>query len=177
LCSSAPDGEGRSSLDAVTARIGGQAVPVAFAGPQGLNSGLDQLNERFRRSLLGRGKVSLALSIADVAISNSVLSLELGSPPGSSPPRIDTNVNGAILAGSQLGIDGSGFSDDPKKNTVRIGGVEARVTSASKRPDLEVQVPYGVQSGPLVVQTDKGVRPRPARDAVVAVPDLDQRCC
>jgi uncharacterized protein (TIGR03437 family) len=61
---------GRSALAAVTARLGGTAAEVLFAGPQGL-VGLDQINVRIPRSLIGRTDVDVVVT-ADGRASNIV---------------------------------------------------------------------------------------------------------
>ena len=53
----------RSSLANVTATIGGTSVPVEFAGKQGGLAGVDQLNLRLPRTLIGRGEVDLILRV------------------------------------------------------------------------------------------------------------------
>jgi uncharacterized protein (TIGR03437 family) len=59
----------RSSLSAVTATIGGENSEVLFAGPQNDFVGLDQLNLRLPRSLIGRGQVEIRLTV-DGQLSN-----------------------------------------------------------------------------------------------------------
>jgi uncharacterized protein (TIGR03437 family) len=54
---------GRSSLGAVTARIGGVDAPVEYAGPVSDLLGLDQVNLRVQRSLIGRGQVDIILTV------------------------------------------------------------------------------------------------------------------
>jgi uncharacterized protein (TIGR03437 family) len=61
----------RSSLSAVTARIGGTDAQVTFAGAQGQFVGLDQVNVRLPRSLIGRGNVDVTL-IVDGQMANVV---------------------------------------------------------------------------------------------------------
>jgi len=56
----------RSSLDKVSAKIGGVDAPINYAGAQGL-AGLDQINIAIPRSLIGRGEVDLALVVDDQA--------------------------------------------------------------------------------------------------------------
>jgi uncharacterized protein (TIGR03437 family) len=53
----------QSGLGAVAATIGGQPAEVLYAGPQGGFVGLDQVNVRLPRSLIGRGQVNVALSV------------------------------------------------------------------------------------------------------------------
>jgi len=52
-----------SGLANVTARIGGEAAEVLYAGPQGGFAGLDQLNLALPRSLAGRGEVDVMLTV------------------------------------------------------------------------------------------------------------------
>ena len=54
---------GRSALDAVKVRIGGVDAEVLYAGAQNEFPGLDQLNVKLPRSLAGRGKVEIALTV------------------------------------------------------------------------------------------------------------------
>jgi len=53
----------RSSLPAVTVKIGGIDAQVLYAGPQGGFVGLDQLNVAVPRSLIGRGEVDVVLTV------------------------------------------------------------------------------------------------------------------
>ena len=54
---------GRSSPSNVRVTIGGVNADVLFAGPQGVFAGLDQLNVRIPRSLIGRGEVDAVLTV------------------------------------------------------------------------------------------------------------------
>lgn len=53
----------RGVLSAVSARLGGVDCQVSFAGAQGGFAGLDQVNVRLSRSLIGRGEVDVALTV------------------------------------------------------------------------------------------------------------------
>ena len=53
----------RGSLAEVTAQIGGQTAHVVYAGAQGDFAGLDQLNIRIPRELIGRGTVDLVVTV------------------------------------------------------------------------------------------------------------------
>ncbi len=53
----------RSSLMNVQATIGGASAPVEYAGPAPGFVGLDQLNVRLPRSLIGRGEVDVSLAV------------------------------------------------------------------------------------------------------------------
>ncbi len=53
----------RSALPAISCSIGGVNTEVLYAGPQGDLVGLDQLNVRLSRNLIGRGEVNVMLSM------------------------------------------------------------------------------------------------------------------
>lgn len=57
----------RSSLAAASATLGGQAGQVTYIGNQGGFAGLDQVNVRLPRNLIGRGEVDVALTIDSLA--------------------------------------------------------------------------------------------------------------
>ncbi len=61
----------RSSLANVTAKIGGVSAEVSYAGSQNYFAGLDQVNVKIPRSLMGRGEVEIELSV-DGKIANLV---------------------------------------------------------------------------------------------------------
>jgi uncharacterized protein (TIGR03437 family) len=63
---------GQSSLSSVKVIIDGAESPVTFAGAQGDFVGLDQLNARLPRSLMGRGELEIML-LVDGYTSNDVL--------------------------------------------------------------------------------------------------------
>jgi hypothetical protein len=54
---------GRSSLNAVTVVVGGENATVSFAGPQGDFAGLDQINAELPRTLIGKGSVTVNLTV------------------------------------------------------------------------------------------------------------------
>lgn len=56
----------RSSLSAVSTMMGGQTVETLYAGPQGDFVGLDQINARLPRNLIGRGEVDVAVTVDGV---------------------------------------------------------------------------------------------------------------
>ncbi len=53
----------RSALSAVAAKLGGVDCQAPYAGAQGGFAGLDQINVRLSRSLIGRGEVDVALTV------------------------------------------------------------------------------------------------------------------
>ena len=61
----APTGvRNRAQLADVGVRIGGELAEVQYAGAQGDFFGLDQLNVKAPRTLIGRGDVALIFSVA-----------------------------------------------------------------------------------------------------------------
>jgi len=54
---------GRASLDAVQIDVGGMALQAQFAGAQPEFAGLDQINVELPRSLLGRGEVTVGVTV------------------------------------------------------------------------------------------------------------------
>lgn len=63
----------RSSLEQVTGSIGGISVPVLYAGPQGQEPGLDQVNVQLPRSLAGLGSARLDLVVEGKRIAMALL--------------------------------------------------------------------------------------------------------
>ena len=61
----------RQDLNQVQLRIGNEVVPVDYAGAQGSFAGLDQINLKIPRSLIGRGEVSIEF-IVDGKAANAV---------------------------------------------------------------------------------------------------------
>jgi uncharacterized protein (TIGR03437 family) len=61
----------RQDLTKVELRIGNEIVPAEYAGAQGSYAGLDQINARIPRSLIGRGDVNIEL-IVDGKAANTV---------------------------------------------------------------------------------------------------------
>jgi uncharacterized protein (TIGR03437 family) len=53
----------RSNLTAVSVKLGGADCEVLFAGSQGGFAGLDQINARIPRSLIGRGEIDLVVTV------------------------------------------------------------------------------------------------------------------
>jgi uncharacterized protein (TIGR03437 family) len=61
----------RTSPDAATVTIGGTQAPVLYVGPQGGFPGMDQVNVRLPRNLIGRGEMDVVLTV-DGKASNGV---------------------------------------------------------------------------------------------------------
>jgi uncharacterized protein (TIGR03437 family) len=64
-------GSGLGSSTSVTASIAGENASVAYFGPQGTFAGLDQYNVLIPRSLAGRGRVNVVLTVSG-KVSNTV---------------------------------------------------------------------------------------------------------
>jgi uncharacterized protein (TIGR03437 family) len=145
------DGNVRESARMV---IGGSEVVPDFAGRQGALAGLDQMNAEIPRSLIGRGRVSLAVTAANFTTSN-LAEIDIASRPSASAPQVSSYNPNNVLAGTDMTIAGNGFSGNPADNTARIGGVEAMISAATTQ-QLSVKVPYGVVAGPVSVRTQQG---------------------
>lgn len=57
----------RADLSSVTVKLGGSDAQTLFAGPQGDYIGLDQINVRLSRSLIGRGELDVVVSVNGLA--------------------------------------------------------------------------------------------------------------
>ena len=134
--------------------LGGADLTPDYAGAQGGFIGLDQINVEIPRSLIGRGKINLAVSVNGFGSSN-LGEIEIAGAQGSAPPVISSFGAANVLAGQPLTISGSGFSANTADNTVRIAGTEASLGSASPS-QLSVTVPFGVETGTVSVRTPQG---------------------
>lgn len=134
--------------------IGGIEIVPDYAGAQPGFAGLDQINAELPRSLIGRGKINLAITVAGYGSSN-ICEIEIAGPASTSPPAVTSFGSANVLAGQTLTINGSGFSLNPSDNTVRIAGTEADLISSSAA-QLSVTVPFGVETGTVSVSTPQG---------------------
>ena len=71
-------GTGLRHASATSVQIGGQNVPVLYAGAQGGYTGLDQINVQIPQSLAGSGPVSVVVTVQDAA--GNAKRLECGDP-------------------------------------------------------------------------------------------------
>jgi len=67
---------GRSSLSAVSVTLGGVALQLTYAGAQGTDAGLDQVNARIDRSLIAMGALTLQLVVDGVAANPVTVKIE-----------------------------------------------------------------------------------------------------
>lgn len=151
----------------VSVLMGGSQLAPSAVVPVNGYAGLDQVNVEIPRSLIGRGVVSVAIAVNGYNSSNLV-EIELAGNNGSpTSPQITgfsvpapEQVQGfpdQAVAGRMLTITGSGFSSDKTSNKVYIGpnATEAQVMTASPT-QLEVVVPFGVETGTIKVTTPLG---------------------
>ncbi len=143
--------------------IGGEQVKPQYVGPQSGLVGVDQINVRIPRvPLIGRGVVSVSASATGYSSSNLVEIEIAGTGSGPTAPQIvsltpQQGIDNKAVAGRSLIITGSGFSADKTANKVYIGpgATEAQVMTASPT-QLEVVVPFGVETGTVKVATPNG---------------------
>ncbi|MBK9316626.1 MAG: IPT/TIG domain-containing protein [Acidobacteria bacterium] len=147
-----PDGDNNFN-ETVHVVVGGVEATPDYAGSQGTFAGLDQINLELDRSLIGSGLVSL--SIISGGTSSNICEVHIAGQVGGSPPAVSGFNPSTAIAGQTVVISGNGFSSTAAENTVRIGGIEATVNSATST-DLNVTVPYGAQTGPVNVITSLG---------------------
>lgn len=69
-------GSGLGSASNISASVGGEPATVAYAGPQGVFGGLDQYNLLLPRSLAGKGKVDVVLTVAGKVANTVNLSIQ-----------------------------------------------------------------------------------------------------
>lgn len=141
--------------------IGGILVAPDSVTKLGL-VGVDQVNVRIPRDLIGRGVVNVSVSVEGFSSSNLV-EIEIGGTgTGPTAPQIvglipQEGIDNKAVAGRLLKIMGSGFSADKTANKVYIGpgATEAQVMTATPT-QLEVIVPFGVETGTVKVATPNG---------------------
>lgn len=134
--------------------IGGIELTPQYAGTQPDFIGLDQINVRIPRELLGRGTVNVSVTGLGFASSN-VTEIEIAGVGGVSPVQVSGFGSAPALAGTELLINGQGFSTVKEENQVHINGRQAAVMEATST-QLRVVVPFGVEAGTVSVRTLQG---------------------
>ncbi|MFM8393671.1 MAG: IPT/TIG domain-containing protein, partial [Acidobacteriota bacterium] len=135
----------------VSAVIGGVVTSVEYAGPAPNFTGLDQVNIKLPVSLRGSGIVDVTV-VVDGVSSNSI-TINLAGTASSTLAVSGFNAQSPVLAGETITISGSGFSATAGQNIVRFGSAQARIVAATPN-ELTVIVPFGAESGQVVVQTN-----------------------
>lgn len=136
----------------VKAVIGGIEIPVTPVEAPGF-IGLDQVNVQIPLSLKGSSLVNVALIAAGV--SSNPVSINLAGTPNAILSVTGFSVTEPAVAGQTISINGNGFSANPADNVVRFGIAQARVISATSS-QLSVIVPFGAESGKVLIQTPQG---------------------
>lgn len=151
----APDTNNDGNLnETVRAVFAGSETVPQFAGRLPELAGLDQVNVLIPRNLVGRGKVSLSLSVPGAPASN-VVEIDIAGAGGIVSPTVTGFGSSSALAGQVVTILGNGFSTTPGQNLVRIGDLETQVTIATPS-QLAVIIPFGAESAPVTVRTPMG---------------------
>lgn len=148
-----PNGDGNVN-EGIRVLLGGQQFIPDYAGVQGQLVGLDQINIELPRTLIGLGKLNVAVNATGYSTSR-VCEIEVAPASSASAPIVSGFGSPDALAGQTLNIMGSGFSTVPGDNTVRIAGTEAEVSTALSN-QVTVTVPFGVESGSVSVRTSQG---------------------
>lgn len=137
--------------DQVSAVIGGVVANVEFVGAAPYYTGLDQVNIRIPASLKGSGLVDVSVVVDGV--SSNPVTINLAGTSSGALSISGFNVSSAVTAGETITISGNGFSPTASQNVVRFGAAQARVVAATAT-ELTVIVPFGAESGQVVVQSN-----------------------
>lgn len=151
-----PNTDGNSTngvAENVRVLLGGLELTPIFAAKQGGLVGVDQINVEVPRTLLGRGKIRLAIQGGNF-VSNEA-EIEIAGATGTNPPTVTSFAPTLATAGETLIINGSGFATTAANNVALINGLEAVIESASAN-QLIVRVPFGAESGRVAVRTTQG---------------------
>ena len=152
----ATDANGDGSVhESLRVLIGGNEVAPIYAARQAEFVGLDQVNVVVPRSLIGRGIVSVSVNGTGFGSSN-VVDIEIAGNGGAQPPVISGFGSATALAGTELLINGQGFSAVKEENTVRINGLDVPTVMEATTTQLKVRVPFNVESGTVSVRTPQG---------------------
>lgn len=148
-----PNGDGNLTEN-IRVLIGG--IEVAPLGAVRLNEfvGLDQVNVVIPSSLIGRGIVNVSVNGTGFGASN-VVDIEIAGNGGPQAPII-SGFGSTALAGTELIINGQGFSAVKEDNQVRINGLDVPAVMEATTTQLKVRVPFNVESGTVSVRTPQG---------------------
>jgi uncharacterized protein (TIGR03437 family) len=134
--------------------LAGTEVAPSFAGRQGSLAGLDQLNLELSRSLIGRGKIKLAVNAG--GLTSNEVEIEIAGTTGTNPPVVASFAPALATASEQLNVNGSGFSTVPENNVVLVNGLETHAIDSASPTQLVVRVPFGAEGGRVAVRTTQG---------------------
>jgi uncharacterized protein (TIGR03437 family) len=132
-----------SGLAGVSVKIGGQDCEVLYAGPQGEFAGLDQVNVRLPRTLIGRGEVEVALKVDGKAANVVTLFME-------GQPRITAvDPNGGRLGETiNITITGENLADITKVEFspsagISVTNVQATATKVTAQVSISANADFG----------------------------------
>jgi len=145
----------RLANNTARALLSGREVVPAFAGAVPGFVGLDQINLELPRSLIGAGPVNIAVTTIGATPFYQTEIIIAGPTGAGDAPTIAGFNPASALAGQPLTILGTNFSPSLTQNRVQIGGILARVISASTN-QITITVPYGVESAPVTIITTNG---------------------
>ena len=145
-------GMSKAPAGSVRAIIGGVNFTVTPVAAPGF-TGLDQINVPIPTSLKGRGIVGTTITVN--GIPSNTVNVNLAGAPNAILSITGFSVNDPALVGQTVTIQGSGFSTTPNQNLVRFGSAQARVIAATGN-QLTIIVPFGAESGRVLVQTPQG---------------------
>ncbi len=148
-----PNNDGNAN-ETVRVVLGGTSLVPQYVGRHSTFVGLDQINIEIPRTLIGRGRVNLAISGTGFPTSN-LGEIELAGTQSNVSPMITGFSANTVLAGQSLTINGISFAPNPSDNIVHFGNAEASVISATPT-QLGVIVPFGAESGAVKIQTPQG---------------------
>ena len=140
--------------ESIKVLIGGVEANVLYASRQPNFVGLDQVNAIIPHSLEGR-RVDVTVIGTGYTASN-VVKLEIAGTGGVQPPSISGFGSVNTLAGTELEINGQGFSSVKEENFVRINGLDVPDVMEASTTRLKVRVPFNVESGTVTVRTPQG---------------------
>ena len=143
--------------------LGGKSITPAYAGKQGFYAGVDQVNVELPRSLIGKGKLNLAIHGnvtsrlgIEAGFTSNPVEFEI-APTKTATPLIINNIStNTANVGEVVVINGSGFSSGLFDNVVTFGGIKGDVELATST-QLLVRVPFGAKSGKVKVLNIQGV--------------------
>lgn len=141
-----------AAASSTRAIIGGLEVQVTPVEAPGF-TGLDQINLQIPVTLKGRGLVDVTVVAA--GISSNPVTVNLAGTPSNTLSITGFSVTDGAIAGQTVTVAGAGFSTTASDNLVRFGNSQARVIAATAT-QLTVLVPFGAESGRVMVQTPQG---------------------
>jgi uncharacterized protein (TIGR03437 family) len=127
---------GRSSLAGVTCAIGGSLVPVQYAGAQGTDAGLDQVNVLLPASLANRGVLDIVVTVDGIAA--NTVTIDTGGAAATTDFYVATNGNDTWSG--MLAAPNSGSTDGPFATLGRAQQAVHGVLSSAQARNVQARV-------------------------------------